>query len=569
MGEFVKTKKGKALIAVILCIAIIGVAIGCYFIFRRKLNYDYERGAKAQVIVDKAQYVPDIDKFIEANGGEELLSQSNNPIQKVEPTTASSSKISTLEEFTEMVNQYATVENYAGAGKYQGYDIHEIKNEIFYVVSKVPAFNQWFRMPTMREDEGYTSIPYYEWWAYYLEMDEENKLSITRVCWCTRSDYLDFENQKTVEDHADGTSFVQYEIMKTNYYFDENNDEVVECYIYSVGIDHVKNAGHYNDNANDYYPFEYQYLKNVKDKTLIKYHITVAERYRGDETFDEGGMDIRGLTPYGSRREFTIMNYDGYTDIDLTQIDQQFATINDPSLDGSVSFDMTEDNIKTLVSSIGLSEEEYTSVTDNKDLLDKVAKQIVDNFEIKNNWQKIYEESQNSFELGLIEGPHYGKTIPISYLHTTVDYDNHAIYFDASADVCDMSAFNLNKEYSLSMALKNRETGKIKIIGTDYDKLEKANYTSGTDYYYRVKQSGIIVNANELGLTEDGTYDIVCVLTVKNNDKDVVIFDTLEVAFLMENFNAETFIAVDAQDVEHTYTIKGFGGKLFIEVATK
>ena len=59
----------------------------------------------------------------------------------------------TVEEFSELVDEYGTIENYAGAGKYLGYDIYEIKNEIAYVTKTVPAFNQWFRMPTMRENE--------------------------------------------------------------------------------------------------------------------------------------------------------------------------------------------------------------------------------------------------------------------------------------------------------------------------------------------------------------------------------------------------------------------------------
>ena len=79
--------------------------------------------------------------------------------------------------------------------------------------------------------------------------------------------------------------------MKTNYYTDTNGDEVVECFIYSVGVDNVKKGGTCNTNTEDYHPFEYQYLKNVKDKSLIKYHITAAERYRGDEIADLGFED--------------------------------------------------------------------------------------------------------------------------------------------------------------------------------------------------------------------------------------------------------------------------------------
>ena len=155
--------------------------------------------------------------------------------------------------------------------------------------------------------------------------------------------------------------------MKTNYYVDENEKEVVECFIYSVGIDNVKNGATCNTNTSDYYPFEYQYLKNVEDTSLIKYHITSAVRYSSNDSGvsdfnfngDNSAMDIRGLTPYGIRREFTIANYDGYTTVDLTKVDQQFATLNNPEYDGVVNFNMNSNNIKELVKNIGLSNSEY------------------------------------------------------------------------------------------------------------------------------------------------------------------------------------------------------------------
>ena len=569
MSDFFKSKKGKILIVSLTVVALLGVSVGAYFIFRKKLKYDYTKGAVAAQIVENAQYTPDMDKFAAANFSSQKT-PNYNPEEVVfgSSSVSESTSVMTETQFQDLIDEYATVENYAGAGKYLGYDIYELKNEIKFVVEQVPAFNQWFRMPGMREDEGYVNIPYYENWAYYLSLDEEERLTITRVCWCTRSRYLDFVNQKTIEDHANGTSFVQYEVMQMKYYENEDDKEVVECYLYSVGIDNVKNGGKCNKNTKDYYPFEYQYLKNVEDTSLIKYHITVAERYRDDETFDDGGMDIRGLTPYGIRREFILANYDGYTEVELTKIDQQFATYNHPEYDGVVDFNVNSNNIKDLVKNIGLSNAEYEGATDSMDLLDKVAKQIIDNFEIKNNWPQIYKDSTKALEVKMIKGPHYGVKMPISNVDVYVSTSGNSIMVDLSADVYDMNRFNLNKEYSLSLALRNRETGNHYIVKTSYNLLEKTFYNgSNTNFYYRFKQVTLTLNAAEINLPENGEYDVTCVLTVKDNGDDVVMFNTLEIGYLRRYSKITIPNSVDENFVEHKYEVKGNGGKLTIIVS--
>jgi hypothetical protein len=106
-----------------------------------------------------------------------------------------------LEGYLKINEKLAEIEG-EGAGKYLGYDIFEIKNEIAFVLKTVPAFNQWFRLPTMREEQGFVSIPYYESWAYYLESDEQARdVTVTRVCWRTRFSYWDFDTEQEVEDY--------------------------------------------------------------------------------------------------------------------------------------------------------------------------------------------------------------------------------------------------------------------------------------------------------------------------------------------------------------------------------
>ena len=581
MSSSTKSKKAGKVIAIVLaCVIVLGAFLGVMIYLRNgnffaKLSYDQLKGGTAGERVDTAQYIPDIDTFISVNSGAGSVARRGDGSNKTfvsgqEPTI-------TKDEFQAIIDEFAQIDNYAGAGKYLGYDIYEIKNELAYVVKKVPAFNQWFRMPMMREEQGYVSIPYYESWAYYLELElDPLKLSVTRVCWATRSSFMDFDKKTFVEDYKDGSSIIQYEIMKTSYYTDENGDEVVEAHIYSVGIDHVKSNNYYNRNKADYHPYEYQYLKNVKDKTLVTYHITAAPRYsmyNNEEYFvgwsedpDAGddGMDVRGLTPYGIRREFKVVNYDGYQQIDILDIDQQFASLTNPTATGDVSFDLNSNNVDILAKSVGLAEEDYHSITDCKDFLDVISKHIVDNFELKENWPKIYAKSSRAIEVKLIKGPFYNKAMPITDVTIYTSCRGHyqeEIEFDAYAYVYDITMFDLAKEYSLSMALKERTTGKITVIATNYAKLTKR----GGDYW-ELPDISIDAEADDiLRIKEAGVYDITCVLTVKQRGQDVVLFDPLEVAYLRSYYGLKLNDLTDG-GTTYKYDIASTGGRITLTV---
>ncbi len=592
MSNIVKTKKGKVIAIVVAIILTLSAVAGLLYIFRdqlglgKYLTFDYVKGDTAENRVETAQYIPDIDTFIDVNSGVSTQGNKGN----VFATGQSGQPNITQEEFQAIIDEFAHIDNYAGAGKYMGYDIYEIKNELKYVIEHVPAFNQWFRMPIMREDEGYISIPYYEGWAYYLELElEPLKLHVTRVCWATRSSYLDFENKTFVEDHEDGSSIIQYEIMKTSYFNDENGDEVIECHIYSVGVDHVKRNNVCNTNQADYHPYEYQYLRNVKDKSLITYHITAAPRYTmynheeyfegwtEDEVAGDDGMDIRGLTPYGIRREFKVVNYNGYNQVDVTDIDQQFASITNPTATGNVSFDMDSNNIVILTSAIGMAEEDYQQVTDCKELLDIIAKHIVDNFELKQEWPEIYKNSVDAIEVRMIKGPFYGQKIIISDVDVYTSCRGHyqeEIEFDADADIYDMSYFDVNKEYSMSMALRERTTGEVIIVATDYKLLEEVEYNYGPNYegeretYFRLSGSGMDLDADDvLRVKTAGVYDLTCVLTVKENGEDVIMFDTLETALLRGYYGLKITDLVDtASGITYKYGVDAKGGRITITV---
>lgn len=560
-------KKNRIISITILIVMVIGaVFTSIYFLSSNKqLIYNYIKGAIALERVESAQYVPStttISETFNISNLSSVIHQAENA--PVHINNISSNETPANAEFTDLIDKYANMASYSGAGKYLGYDIFEVKNEIAFVVEHVPAFNQWFRMPIMRTEEGYVSIPYYESWAYYLEMDEDtSRLSITRVCWQTRSSYYDFTNGTEVEEYSNGKRFCQYQIMKINYYFNNDGDEVVDCYIYTVGIDNVSGSK-MNSNVEDYYPFEYLYMQNVKDKSLIKYHITVANR-------SINGMDIRGLYPYGYRREFMVINYSDNqsSNIEVLQIDEYHNQ--------TPSFDLDSNNIKMLVDNVGLSQLEYESSDTASDLLNKICIQIINNFELKNNWPKIYKESSKAIKVSLIEGPFYGQDIPIEGLSVYVSCRGHyknEIEFSASADLYDIDFFDFEKKYSLSMGLRSKSTGIVYIIGTDYQFIEEVEYNYNVGYegerstYYRLATSNIDIISSAIQISEVGEYDLTCVLTVKEEGVDVIVFDTLENAYLRQYHG---LIIPDYTDnnITYSYTVNKRGGKISIIVEEK
>lgn len=562
-----KTKRNKILIIIAsaLVVAIVATTIGLVIAFmpKKALKIDLDKGAKAVDIVNNAQYVLDMDKFEEnepADGEEE-------PIPELIYNKELGSKIVIEQtEYNSFVNQFGKICNYSGAGKYLGYDIYEIKNELAFVIEKVPAFNQWFTMPTMREEQGYTEIPYYENWRYFIEFDETiKKLSVTRVCHMTRSSYIN-EDGFEVEEHDDDTAFRQLEVMKTNYYFNENNEEVVECFVYCVGIDNVRNSSaSYNSNEKDYYPFEFIYFCNVKDSMMMKYHITATER-------EHNGMNIQYTDIYGLRTEFLTANYKGYNQINATIYDTEKP------------MDMVLDdiNLKSLAYNFGVDEETYDNFDNIDEFITAVNKNMVDNFEIKNNFKDIYKKSSKSYKVELIEGPLYGKEMLIgnmvSYIEiwkdTGADDSNKYLKFSASASVIQGYDENGNiidnpniyqsALYSLSPAIMDN-AGNIKVLANHFK-----NIDVGKNNIQSIQSEINIKKYDFLNELENGEYSIITVLVQKGNEPVKVVQNSGQYAYLKSHyFTMDIPSFVDGDGLTHKYTVKARAGKLTFCVEIK
>lgn len=317
-------------------------------LFDGKLTYDYEKAQFAKRKVATAQYLPDPEK---------LASQEKNAAaaHTIKTNAASLSEDGEKEEKTNVARigfeQYRKyMEDWGridpeGSGKYGGYDIYEIKDEIYFVLDNAPSFNQWFRMPFYDwQDFPDGEVPYYNFWAYNIQYDEDRDgLTVTRVCWSTRFDYLDFENKRIIEyyDKNGDESIIQFQIMRTNYFFDEQDREVVECFVYTVAVDHVGGGpfsldtgktGYYQSNEKYYYPVSVQYLKNIKDTSLTKYMIQYCERDYSNSDLKKLGWNIdhTGGSSYdithrdsiGTARSYLQLDYGGEDNVQMLKVDQ-------------------------------------------------------------------------------------------------------------------------------------------------------------------------------------------------------------------------------------------------------
>lgn len=238
-----------------------------------------------------AQFMPDAQTVMaEKKDGAALMSATISDVEE-----ESAFDVFDMEKLLQSVAQIDS----NGAGKFRGYEVDEIKTEMYNMVNRAPWLNEWFRVP--RAEDG---IDYFSNWAYLIENDlEYNFLSITRISWRTRASYYDSATGQEIEDY-EGGSAVQYNVMRTQYYMEENT-EIVEVEMADVMLEHGNT-----------HVIAYQGLRNAKDKYFIKYNIVAKPR-------TDVGYAIDTDTPYGADREFIYLSYEN-SNFDLLEINQHY-----------------------------------------------------------------------------------------------------------------------------------------------------------------------------------------------------------------------------------------------------
>lgn len=346
-----KSKKKIIVFTILGLVLILILAFVCrmmygFGLFDRKLTYDYEKAQFAKRKVSTAQYLPDPEKLAsqEKNAAAAHTMKTNAASLSEDGEKEEKTNVARigLEQFRKYIDSWGKLEG-TGAGKYLGYNIYEIKDELYSILDSAPSFGKWFRMPDVNKyPDG--KAPYYAGWAYNIQYDEEkDSLSMTRVCVGTRFDYFDFEKKKIVEYYnKSGTeSITQFEVMRTNYYYDEEDRETVECFVYTVACDHVKQFSpgsgktmQYQSKEKYYYPVCVQYLKNVKDTSLTRYIIEYCEgnsidRLKKEDNWVFGehehyssSYDITHRDSIGTCRDYLQLDYGGEENVRMLKVDQ-------------------------------------------------------------------------------------------------------------------------------------------------------------------------------------------------------------------------------------------------------
>lgn len=359
----------------LLCIIIIGASvIGGIYLFYNKIHtikgkdYNYLFGKISNYIVDNAQYIPDANKIFSLFDLENDIPEPQNAFGNSLDGLSNDSEEAINMDFSEegfsaLCDQIGGLGDYA-CGKYLGYNIYELKDEMMFLTENTPIFNQWFIMDydvgIVNPDMEYTSG-----WRYHIDYnDETERLSITRFSSKTRAsvylheedvireENMDFSfdeygNPQTIKKLSKPKTY-QFQVMQMDYYY-ENGNEVVECNVYEV-----------LRFGNEYYPIRYEYLKNTKDKSVTRYQIIVRDRLQtqefmgnastakyhmpnGEGPYSQSGFDIDTNKPNGVIRNFIQIDYTDKNDIRILKIDQSEGNdfIRIPDITGILLYQKT------------------------------------------------------------------------------------------------------------------------------------------------------------------------------------------------------------------------------------
>jgi hypothetical protein len=653
----------RRVVGVLLTIALVVTVVSCKKKKSLDSFYNYELGIKHKEVIDNAQYLPDPADLVNSNNIRSYASiiEDNKEQELISPFG-----------FESIIYSMSNIDTLSGSGKYLGYDIYELKEEVSNIIAEYPIYNQWFRLDYMREKEGFISIPYYESYAYKLEYDDvKDILTVNSICWHTRSSYLDFTKRKTVENYNENESIIQLQAKELKFYSDEDGNEVVECSVYMVGIDHYNRDS--KSKSYSFIPYEYLFLKNVENKSVTRYHIVATERYRPEDSFDDGGMDISHTTPYGTNRDFVNIEYVPNESLKMIRINQIMPTsfYNLPATTSVIYYDnegtrptffhdafdqllpsdtyldifdpfkvpnsglkstylmnvlssnynlgsyqrrtsgspvsgdtVTRsdkylntsktkewfsssylESILSLGSNLGVPSDTVSNHLTNlsngdiyddnsidnenalKVYLDDISKSVVDNFSLKNNWDKIFNDSEFESSVVKKKGPFIDTKLYVTGISNLVSITSTYISFNVTADVPTETLLDTNKEYSLSLGLKS-ETGEVTIVGTSYDTVEEVPYNGAVDgsTYLRFKGSDGYVSIDNILLTKEGVYTLGIYLTeLDSNGNDVIILDTLINAYLGKYTPIEVE-SVYEDGKFYNYSLSGNGKKLVITV---
>lgn len=304
MSKLLKSFKIKIFAVALASVLAVSGLCSC-FLFG-KTNFDYPTAMLVKNRVTKAQYLPNLELLVDDTQSVQLTSAT--PDKEYYTTDLSFN----LEDYKSIVDELAII---TGTGIRHDSDILEIKKEIYTVLEMVPEFGSWFQlpynaMPSQNSQDGYNN--------YYYKIDYDRnseKITITRMTWRCVCEIYSFAEDKIYSTYYDDVH--QYQIMQTNYYYNENNKEVVECSV----VDFAK----FN---NEFYPIQCQYLENVENTSTTKIQSVIRKQidaYDNSGNVDRG-LDIDTYRAGGVLRKVVQLNYTDADNVELIKIEQNFGT---------------------------------------------------------------------------------------------------------------------------------------------------------------------------------------------------------------------------------------------------
>ncbi len=313
MKKGIKSKKGIVITIILIAVLIVGAVAG-YFIYRNyswKKSYDVETGMIVKNRVAKAQYLPNLNLLV-GRSHSSINSASNSAGESYCMTDLAF----TLNDYKKIERELAAI---TGSSTRLDTSIEEIKKEIYTVLDLVPVFDKWFRLPHFSDEEN----GYYSNYYYKLSYDRSTqRIHIIRMTLSVVCTLYNSSEDKIYSSYYDD-NMDQYQIMEANYYYNEDNKEVVECSV--VDFARFKN---------NFYPIQCQYLANVQDTSTTKIQVVIRKEidvYEDKLESNPGqniseGLDMDTSREGGVMRKILQLNYGDSNNVELIKIEQNFGT---------------------------------------------------------------------------------------------------------------------------------------------------------------------------------------------------------------------------------------------------
>lgn len=544
-------------------------------LYNHNFTKDYVAGLEAKKIVNNAQYLPNADYIF--NNNEVNLSlefdddsiKDKKPIKLDEKTQRQlkdkyshnlkiNRKIARDEElypmnlknylnldkegFDDLNDSFGNIDY--SMGKQDGYTIKEIKNELNFLTSRAPIFDQWFKIPWNTESAKFLrkeNFGYMAKWKFKMHYEKDSgRLTVLRVSDKFRTSIYNKKLDAFVGDKIDGFPEIvkvsngkanieydkknnivrdTYQVMRIDYYTNDLGKEIVECNI----VDLLKID-------KKVIPARYEYLKNIKDTSLTRYIIdSVVKLYSNTFIYDKDdnpcyekngkynrcGYELDTKMPYGFQRKFIHFNYENKDNINLFLYAQKNPTVYNeiPNFRTVLMYNQSSTSRFAYTNSYSYYDKDKSKIKDKfnyNEILSNKKLMVDDGYSINGNTLKDDYKYFADYQIGNIDWNTWHsidednvgniKTIP-----QFVGFKNSDKVSSAHRECIETDGFDkntipsyLNKSLqSLNTSLRNNKSLEAMINNLDnefnYDAKEY-NYEESFDCYFDKLTADIVDN---------------------------------------------------------------------------